>query len=145
MEKRLVLPAWNQDQGCLHGSLLSTLICSFCSAGITLILTGSVLAVLSRMSPFVSNFAINGIAILTVGTILVVFGGGIGIFSFCSRQKLPKTSSAAAAEVPPDPLCLLPVYPSTTEVTSKNANIFRPQLFLLPGSLDPIDVSYSTT
>ncbi|GFY59785.1 uncharacterized protein TNIN_109341 [Trichonephila inaurata madagascariensis] len=144
MEKRLVLPAWNQDQGCLHGSLLSTLICSFCSAGITLILTGSVLAVLSRMSSFVSSFAINGIAILIIGTILVAFGGGIGLFTLCSRHKsVPKTSSAATAEITPDPLCLLPVYPSITEVSSKN--VFRPQLLLLPGSLDPIDMSYNST
>ncbi|GIY91006.1 uncharacterized protein CDAR_550211 [Caerostris darwini] len=140
--KRPVLPAWDQEHS---RSLLSSLICSCCSAGVALILTGSVLVALFRKSPKVTDFAMGGVAILVLGSVLIVAGVTVGFFSFCSRKNLPKMSSAAKAEVPPDPLGLYPVYPFNNEVTSKSTHNLRTQLLLLPGSLDAIEVPYDSS
>lgn len=140
--KRLVPPAWEQEY---NKSLLSSLICSCCSAGLALILTGSVLVALFRKKPTATDFAMGGVAVLVLGTVLVAIGIIVGVLSFCARQKFPKTSSAAKAEVAPDPLCLVPVYTYNTEATTTNNRHLRSQLMLLPGSLDPIEVVYSVT
>ncbi|GBM98797.1 hypothetical protein AVEN_129389-1 [Araneus ventricosus] len=140
--KRLALPAWEQEY---NRSILSSLICSCCSAGLALILTGSVLVALFRKTPTVTDFAMGGVAVLVLGTVLVAIGITVGVLAFCARQKFPKTSSAAKAEVTPDPLRLVPVYTYNTEATSNNNNHIRSQLMLLPGSLDPIEVTYSVT
>ncbi|KAG8196505.1 hypothetical protein JTE90_012321 [Oedothorax gibbosus] len=141
--KRLTHPAWVQPERRPH---FPSLICSSCTSGLLLIVTGGVLVTLFRSGPSTNNFSLGGIAILALGMTFFGVGAAISIFAIITRQRLPKTSSAANAHVPVDPYCLAPMYPSTVDLHGmKNSNINDRQIFILPGGLEPLNAYYHPT
>lgn len=136
MEGKDLLSAWVYEEKTLSTSCF---ICC-CSVGIILLLTGTVLTALFRKITAAADIAMGGVALIVLGTVLIITGAFLGFNIFLSRQRLPKTSSAAKADVPPDPFSLVPVYPSSRPATKDVAA----QILLLPGGVDPIYVTLGT-
>lgn len=106
--------------------------------------TGGILVVVFRNGSYFTDFALGGVAILVMGSSFFGVGVAMVIFTIYTRQKLPKTSSAANADVPVDPYCLQPMYPSNIDNQVKNVNLADAQILILPGGLEPVNMSYPT-
>ena len=130
MESKVFRPAWTYEEKICP---VPCIVCS-CSFGIIFLMLGSILTAMFRKIPWATDFAMCGVAFIILGLVLVLGSSFLGLFIFITKQNLPKISSAAKAEVPPDPFSLVPVYPRPSSRNVRSSS----QLLLLPGAVDPV-------
>lgn len=135
-----LLPAWSYAEEKVYPT---TCILASCTIGIGFLAIGSVLTAIFRKIPMAADIAMSGVAFIVLGVVLIVMSSCLSIGLLLIRQRHPKTSSAAKAEVPPDPFSLVPVYPSHP-YPLYNDFATSSQILLLPGGVDPISATFGT-
>lgn len=136
MESKSFLPAWTYEE---KSCPTPCLFCS-CSFGLIFLIVGSILTGTFRKVPWATDLAMCGVAFIVLGLAIITGSSLLGAFVLISKQGLPKLSSAAKAEVPPDPFSLSPMYPRPTSRDPSRSS----QILLLPGAVNPISNSFET-
>lgn len=130
VDSKAFLPAWTYEEKICP---IPYIACSS-SFGVIFLMLGSLLTAMFRKIPWATDIAMCGVAFIVLGLVLILGSICLGLFILITKQTLPKLSSAAKAEVPPDPFSLVPVYPRPQSRDARCSS----QVLLLPGAVDPV-------